>query len=121
MTTHDYTQLNVWKKAHEAALLTYRLTELFPPKEVNRLTDQACRAAASVAMNIAEGYGRRSPRDKIRIYNISEGSLQELRYAFILARDLKYLPPPKELFALIQDVEMMLRRLIAKISDSLSP
>lgn len=121
MTTHDYTQLDVWKKAHEATLMTYRLTELFPQKEEKRLTDQACRAAASVATNIAEGYGRRSPRDKIRFYNMSEGSLQELRYQFILAKDLNYLPAPKELFALIQDVEMMLRRLIATISDSLSP
>jgi len=34
---------------------------------------------------------------------------------------VKDLSVPRELFALIQDVELMLRRLIAKISDSPAP
>jgi four helix bundle protein len=119
MGTFIFTQLDVWKKAHELTLLTYRLTEFFPPKEDRRLTDQACRSAASVATNIAEGFGRRSARDKIRFYNHSEGSLQELRYQYILARDLGYVARPEPAFELIRDVEMMLRRLIAAIGRSL--
>ena len=59
MATCDYTPLDVWKKDHEITLMTYRLTEKFPCKEENRLTDQACRASSSAATNIAQGCGRR--------------------------------------------------------------
>jgi four helix bundle protein len=119
MGTFSFTQLDVWKKAHELTLRTYRLTESFPRKEAYRLTHQACTAAASVPANIAEGYGRRHAREKIRFYNIGEGSLQELRYYCILARDLGYLSTPEPFFDLIRDVESMLRRLIAAISRDL--
>ena len=119
MGTFIFTQLDVWKKAHELTLLTYRMTETFPNKEIYRLTDQACRAAVSVPANIGEGYGRRRPREKMRFYNISEGSLQELRYYFILARDLGYISEPTRAFDLMRDVESMLRRLIATIGQAL--
>jgi four helix bundle protein len=119
MGTVSYTQLDVWKKAHELALATYRATEAYPAKEQQRMTDQSCRAAVSVAANIAEGYGRRKPRDKMRFYTHSEGSLQELRYYFILARDLGYLGQTERLFQLVVDVESMLRKLIAAIESSL--
>jgi len=119
MATFIFTQLDVWKKAHELALKTYRATEAFPRKEQFRLTQQACAAAASVAGNIAEGYGRRKPRDKMRFYNQSEGSLQELRYWYILGKDLGYIAETESPFDLICDVESMLRRLIAAIGRDL--
>ena len=115
MATFDFTQLDVWKKAHQVTLMTYRLTAKFPRAEAFRLTNQACKSAVSVGSNIAEGYGRRSPKDKIHFYNMSEGSLQELRYQFILARDLGYVRDSDAPWELIRDVEMMLRRLIASI------
>jgi four helix bundle protein len=49
------------------------------------------RAAVSVAANIAEGFSKKSRPDKARIMNISQASLEELRYYFILSRDLAYL------------------------------
>ena len=119
MGTFIFTQLDVWKKAHELVLLTYRVTEAYPSKESFRLTHQSCTAAASVPGNIAEGYGRRHARDKMRFYNHSEGSLQELRYYLILAKDLGYLTDPEPLFDLVRDVESMLRRLIASIARTL--
>jgi four helix bundle protein len=47
-------------------------------------------AAVSVPANIAEGFKRRGRADKIHFYNIAQGSLEELRYYFILCRDLEY-------------------------------
>ena len=44
----------------------------------------------SVPANIAEGFKKRGPRDKLRFYNIAQGSLEESRYFMILARDLGY-------------------------------
>ena len=40
--------------------------------------------------NIAEGFKRRGAKDKAHFYNIAQASLEELRYYFILSRDLGY-------------------------------
>ncbi|HEV2177724.1 MAG TPA: four helix bundle protein [Terriglobia bacterium] len=48
------------------------------------------RAAVSVPANIAEEFKRLGRADKVRFYNIAQGSLEELRYYFILCRDLQY-------------------------------
>ena len=40
--------------------------------------------------NIAEGFSRLSPNEKIRFYNIAESSLEEIRYQLILAKDLNF-------------------------------
>ena len=44
----------------------------------------------SVPANIAEGFKKRGPRDKLRFFNIAQGSVEESRYFLILARDLGY-------------------------------
>jgi four helix bundle protein len=80
----------VWQKAHAWVLVVYRLSEVFPAKENYALTSQLCRAAMSVPANIAEGFKKRGPRDKLRFFNIAQGSLEESRYFLILARDLGY-------------------------------
>src|SRR4051812_3061613 len=49
------------------------------------LRDQLLRAAASVALNAAEGYGRRTPQDRRRHFHIALGSLRESQAALALA------------------------------------
>jgi len=56
----SWRDLIVWQKSHRLVLDIYRLTAGFPRDERYRLTDQLCRAAASVPTNIAEGKGRYS-------------------------------------------------------------
>lgn len=55
-----FKQLDVWKEAEELALLTYRITELFPKSETFGLISQMQRAAVSVASNIVEGNTKRN-------------------------------------------------------------
>lgn len=86
-----FRDLVVWQKAHELVLKTYELTKNFPTKENFALTSQMCRAAVSVAANIVEGFRRRSLRDSLNFYNIADASLEELKYHFLLAKDLKYI------------------------------
>ncbi len=54
------------------------------------LTSQLRRAAVSIPANFAEGFKKVGMADKLRFYNIAQGSLEECRYYLILARDLRY-------------------------------
>ena len=87
----SWKDLEVWKVAHGAVLRVYAATKTFPSDERFRLTDQLCRAAASVPANIAEGKGRTSLREYLQFLSIARGSVEEVKYFLLLARDLKYL------------------------------
>src|SRR5687767_3659859 len=91
MPSTCFTQLEVWKTAHALTLDIYRLARTFPREERYELASQMRRAALSVPANIAEGFGRVSARDKARFYVIGKGSAEELRYYFMVIRDLGYL------------------------------
>ena len=86
----SFRDLIVWQKAHEFVLRTYELTKQFPREEPYCLIPQLRRAAISVPANIAEGFKKRGIPDKNRLFNISQGSLEECRYYLILADDLGY-------------------------------
>ena len=86
----SFQDLVVWQKTHALTLRVYRLTATFPKHELFGLTTQMRREAVSAAANIAEGFSKRGRPDKARFMNIAQGSLEELRYYTILARDLEY-------------------------------
>jgi four helix bundle protein len=90
MKAKTFEDLLVWQKAHAYVLEIYRISKQFPKSEVFGLTVQMRRAAVSIPANIAEGFKKRTPREKIRVLNISQGSLEESRYYLILAEDLDY-------------------------------
>ena len=85
-----FEELSVWQKSHQLVLRVYKMTGGFPQSETFGLAVQMRRAAVSVPANIAEGFKRRGRADKARILNIAQASLEELRYYFILAKDLGY-------------------------------
>jgi four helix bundle protein len=86
-----YAGLKSWMACHELALRVYRMTAEWPRQEQYGLTAQARRAAYSAAANIAEGSAKRRGREFRRFLDISIGSISELTYILILARDLGYL------------------------------
>lgn len=90
-TIESWKHLEVWKVAHGAVLRVYAATKSFPADERFRLIDQLCRAAASVPANIAEGKGRTSLREYLQFLSIARGSVEEVKYFLLLARDLTYL------------------------------
>jgi four helix bundle protein len=85
-----FSDLLVWRKAHEFVLAVYKFTAAFPKTETYGLAVQMRRAAVSIPANIAEGFRRRGKPDKARFMNIAEGSIEECRYYLILAQDLGY-------------------------------
>ena len=90
-TTKTFSELIVWQKAHQLTLNIYKMTEDFPKKEIYGLSSQMRRAAVSIPANIAEGYRKRGKQDKARFFNISQGSLEELKHYLILSKDLSYI------------------------------
>ena len=54
-----YKSLNVYEKSYKAAIAVYEMTRRFPKEEQYAMTDQIRRAAMSIPLNIAEGYGKK--------------------------------------------------------------
>jgi four helix bundle protein len=109
-STKTFEDLQAWQKAHEYVLLVYKLTKNFPKEELYGLISQFRRAAVSVPANIAEGYRKKGKDDKLRYFNIAQGSLEECRYYSILAKDLNYTDDNQKLQLLntIEDTSRLL-------------
>src|SRR3989449_4303389 len=86
-----FERLEAWKVSHELALAVYRATESFPRQELYGLTSQARGAALSIPTNVVEGSAKRGPAEFRRFLDISLGSLAELAYLLIFARDRRVL------------------------------
>jgi len=54
-----HTELEVYKKAFDAAMQIFELSKKFPKEETYSLTDQIRRASRSVCANLAEGWRKR--------------------------------------------------------------
>ncbi len=116
----NFRDLEVWQKAHQLVLAVYRATKEFPENERYGLISQMRRAAVSIPANIAEGFKRQGKTEKVRFYNISEASLEELKYFFLLSKDLDYLPAESSSKMMIEaeSVSKMLYRLCEGVKAS---
>ena len=83
-----YTQLKAWVACHEVFLRVHQATRTWPPHELHGLGSQATRAAFSAGANIAEGVAKGTAREFRRFLDISIGSLGELSYILLAARDI---------------------------------
>ena len=112
----SFTDLIIWQKAHEFVLSIYKLTSDFPKNETYGLASQFRRAAVSIAANIAEGFVKKSKADKLRFYNIAQGSIQECKYYLILSKDLNY-TKDNNLMELLDEVAKVLQSYINSINS----
>ncbi|HSS63398.1 MAG TPA: four helix bundle protein [Gammaproteobacteria bacterium] len=120
MKVFRFEQLEVWQAAHALVLEIYRYSLGLPPDERFGLVGQMRRAAVSVPANIAEGFKRRRPKDKARFYNISQASLEELRYYLILCQDLGYLRKAHKVSNQTTRIAQMLTKLINATRNEMS-
>ena len=114
---YSFETLIVWQKSHQFVLDIYAIAKNFPKDEIYGLTSQLKRASVSIPANIAEGFGRRGDKDKLRFYNISRASLLEVRYFLILVHDLKYCDT-LILRKNLNEIEKMLYSYTTKIKQS---
>jgi four helix bundle protein len=119
----NYKELKVWQKSYQLCLEIYRITIKFPGHEKFGLTSQIRRAVVSIPSNIAEGYGRRTTSDYIRLLHIAYGSNCELETQTMLSGDLDYVDRAilKDLEDKIHEVERMLNALIKSLKKTLNP
>ena len=89
--TSPFRRIKAWQACHRLTLAIYKATDSFPKAEVFGLTSQLRRAGYSSAANIVEGSVKRSRADFRRFLEISRGSINEIEYALLIARDLTYL------------------------------
>ena len=113
----SYRDLQVWQRAMDLAVTTYKLTADYPRDELYGLVSQSRRAATSIAANIAEGYGRSSKPAYLNFLRIAQGSLKELETHVLLAARLGLISEDSMEPALAQADELgrMLRGLIVKL------
>lgn len=107
---NNFRQLDVWQAAHENAVAIYRITDAFPAREQYGLSSQMQRAAVSVSANIAEGFGRITPKDKEHFYVMAGASLRELQSHLSIAIDLAYIT--KEVFIERDEAAEKIHRLL---------
>ena len=113
----NFRDLQVWHKAHQITLSSYRVTAKFPREEIYGLTSQIRRCSVSVAANIAEGCGKRGNAEFQRFLNIATGSASELEYHFLLAHDLGLLSDleHRQLDTAVTEVKRMLASLVRRV------
>ena len=115
----NYKELNVWQKSYELCLKIYRITAKFPNEERYGLTSQIRRSAVSIPSNIAEGYGRKTTADYIRMLYISYGSVCELETQILLAGDLGFIEKGESgtVKKDVAEIERMLKALIKSLEN----
>ena len=115
----DFKELRVWLKAHELAILVYKLTRAFPRDEVYGLTSQVRRSAASIGANIAEGCGRHSDGEMTRFLQIARGSASETEYHLLLAKDLGFLQEAD--FQVAEQAVVVVQRMLTALVQRVQP
>jgi len=106
--------LEAFQYADRIMLMTYEVVSRYPDYEKFGLISQMRRASMSIPANIVEGFRRRYRKEKIRFYNYSQSSADELKYYYKSSVKLGYLKECKEALKLLDSTSRMLTSLIRK-------
>jgi len=90
----DFRKLLVWQKAHELALLTYRLTADFPRDELFGLRNSLRKTGVDIPAFIAEGCGKLTSIQAAQAIVGAIALANRLEYYSLMARDLRMLSEP---------------------------
>jgi four helix bundle protein len=88
----SYRDLEVYKRSYELALDMHRTSFTFPATEKYEIASQIRRAAMSIPLNIAEGYGRKDSKAEFKHFlRNALGSCNEVSVLLDMVKDLNYL------------------------------
>lgn len=95
----SFTDLIAWQKGHAFVIQIYR---------------QLRRSAVSITANIAEGFVRRSYKEKVQFYLIAQSSLAESQNHLLIGHDLGYIKDDlsKKIYADSHELNKIIQGLI---------
>ncbi len=92
MGIKSYEDLNVYQIGYRLALQIHQLTQSFPEYEKFEMGRQLRKAALSIPLNIAEGYGRQTAKAEFKHFvRNALGSSNEVIVLLKMAKDLGYI------------------------------
>ena len=114
---HDFRRLDVWRKAHELTVATYRSMPAGSERRFPGLAAQLRRTSASIPARVVEGCGHASRREFARHLQLALASAHELHYHLLLSSELGMLPPVSlaRLEARTEQVKKMLTGLLRRV------
>src|SRR5215213_5700018 len=90
MAEQGFENLEFYQDSLKLVKAAYRFASELPDYERYNLADQLRRASCSIALNIAECYGRYHYLERLRFMYIARGSLAETYSAFMIAKTVDY-------------------------------
>ena len=90
-TIRKFEELDCWNSAQELLVKVYFILNKTEVKREFSFQDQMKRSSLSVSNNIAEGFERRSNKERIRYLEIALGSTSEIKNMVYAALALKFI------------------------------
>lgn len=118
MNKSSFKDLQVWQRSVELAKEIYNSLVKLPNHELFGLRGQMCRAAVSIASNIAEGQKRGTKKDFVQFLRMAYGSSAELETQIIIAESAYPTLDLAEAKRLLSEVQKMLPVLINRLSSA---
>ena len=115
----SYKDLKVYERSYELAKEMYMLMKMLPKEETFGLISQIKRAATSIPLNIAEGYGKGVyGKELVRFLTMARGSCAEMEVLISFCGDFGYVEKDKteRLGERYQEIGKMLTALIKTVS-----
>lgn len=116
MENFYYRRLDVYQNAKALSHEVCKLIKAFPIDERFGLCDQLRRAVMSVPINIAEGFGRFSAKEKAHFIQIAFGSINEVMCELELAFDEGYIN--KEQLTTMESMILSVKKQLATLHKS---
>lgn len=113
----SFRDLIAYQRARSASKAVREFTLSFPKDDRFELTSQIRRAAYSVPLNIAEGFGIGTTNGTLRHLRIARGSLCEVQAALDVASDNGFGETPLRLVEIVCEADRVLQGLIRSMEQ----
>ncbi len=109
-TINRFEDIQAWQKARELTFKVYEVTNFSSFNKDYGLKEQIRRAALSIMLNIAEGFGRKTDSEFRQFLFQAHGSVAEVQSALYVALDQSYIDDNKfkEIYNFADEISRML-------------
>ena len=113
-----FRDLIAWQRGMVLSEQAYEFVKVLPREEEFGLKSQIRRAATSVPLNVAEGYGLGSREQFLKHLRQARGSCMEVDTAVELACRIYSLTPAQEFLDIVAETDRVLQGLIRSLAAS---